>query len=134
MTPREQASEICERHSINDDSPMAMEIAAAIEKAGRVTDGCVKLPDGKIVKDSEYRPPVRGGDGKEITVRSRQWFVDDLEPPSSRLQWAEVRSVSPDEVHFRPLQRVLWLVPELCYSTREAAQAAAAKGGGDGDC
>lgn len=33
MTPREQASEICERHSINDDSPMAMEIAAAIEKA-----------------------------------------------------------------------------------------------------
>lgn len=35
MTPREQASEICERHSINDDSPMAMEIAAAIEKAGK---------------------------------------------------------------------------------------------------
>jgi hypothetical protein len=96
----------------------------AMREAATVKEGCVMLPGGKVVKDSEYRPPVRGGDGKVITVGSRQWFCDDLEPAGKQLQWAEVRSVSPDEVHFRPLQRVLWLVPELCYSTRAAAEAA----------
>lgn len=98
MTPREQASEICERHGINDDSPMAMEIAAAIEKAGRVPEGCVMFDDGTV-----YDIGVLHEDGRP-KGSPRDWFHGGT-----------------------------WVTPGMKVIECYPREAAAAKGGGDGD-
>jgi len=111
VTPREQASEICERHSINDDSPMAMEIAAAIEKAGRVPEGYIR--DDKGVDRKVHGILATMEDGPVVGFRSPPYFV---------VRGGKVVECSGTGTGAEPL-----------FSTRKAAQAAAAKGGGDSD-
>lgn len=66
---------------------------------------------------------VRTGDGKPIKVGDRVWFWGGI-PQDKPFDWGEVSRFDAENVYLRPLQRVTWLVPELCYSTRPAAEAA----------
>jgi len=70
----------------------------------------------------------RTGDGFPIGVGGRVWFVGGL-PEDPPADWAEVQSVSKNEIRFRPVQRVIWLHPSCCYSTKKAALAAVGKEG-----
>lgn len=61
--------------------------------------------------------------GKPVKVGDRVWFCGGL-PQDKPFDWGEVSRFDAENVYLRPLQRVTWLVPELCYSTRPAAEAA----------
>ncbi len=89
------------------------------------------LIPARIATSPESVKPMIGqlpltGDGFPIGIGGRVWFISGL-PEDKPVDWAEVSWVSRDEIKFRPCQRVTWLSPCCCYSTREAALASAKK-------
>ena len=102
----------------------AMEAAQIIRKclaAGFLAeDGVAKVLGGTL---HHYRL----ADGPLVSIGCRVYFHGEKSLGDKSIEWGEVKSIDGDGLHFRPLQRIRWMVPELCYSTHEAAKAAKVK-------
>jgi hypothetical protein len=83
-------------------------------------EGCILDDQGVVRKDPNKSFT---SDGKPIKIGSRVWFNDDIHDPVTT-EWAEVSAIADDVIKFRPVQRITWMYANLCYSTREAAEAA----------